>query len=223
MKKTWLLLADRFDALQPRERVILFVGALVIVLGAFYVFVLDRAWMQYQLANKSMQQSDKTLNALREQELALSQLTAETPDQQAGRSIAEMRRINAATRDRLAGASMPLVGPDKMRTVLTDLIAAQDGLQLVSARSLPPEDLLADSSAAASAPRVASAQSLYRQSLELTVQGDYRALAEYLRKVEGLPWKVQVGSVSLRSESYPRNSLKVVLHTLSLERSWIGL
>jgi len=55
------------------------------------------------------------------------------------------------------------------------------------------------------------------------VQGEYRELAEYLRRVEALPWKVQVDSVSLRSEHYPVSSLKIILHTLSLERPWIGL
>lgn len=222
MKKTWLLLADRFDALQPRERVILFVGFLAIVLGAFYVLVFDSASLRYQRASKSLEQNDKMLVALRQQALTLTQLTGAAPDVEAQKRIADLRASNAALRERLSGANVPLVSPDKMRAVLQDLIAAQKALQLVSMRSLPTEDLLADTSGNQSAP-AAGGPSLYRQGLELTVQGTYRDLAEYLRHVEALPWKVQIDTVSLQTETYPLSRLKIVLRTLSLERSWIGL
>ena len=222
MKKLWLQMADRFDARQPRERVTVFVGSVAVILGCFYVLVLDRASLRYEQASKSLQQSEKMLSALREQELVLTQTTALSADAQVGKLIAKQRADNAAMREHMSTMNVPIVSPEKMRAVLSDLISAQKGLALTSIRSLQTEDLLADSSQA-SAPQAASAQSLYRQGIEITVRGEYRALVEYLRQVEALPWKVQMDTVSLRSEGYPLSSMKIVLHTLSLERPWISL
>jgi MSHA biogenesis protein MshJ len=210
--------------LQPRERLTLFIGIVVVILGVFYMLVLDPATQRYSQSSKTVQQNDKMLTALREQQLALTQQTAVMPDTLAAQQIAKARADNKALRERLYSSNMPLVSPDRMRTVLSDLISAQKGLTLMSVRSLPAEDLLADSSAGANAvPHPAGGQSLYRQGLELTLQGGYRELAEYVRQVEALPLKVQLDSVTLRSEQYPVTTLKIVLHTLSLERPWIGL
>ncbi|GAA5171125.1 type II secretion system protein GspM [Viridibacterium curvum] len=220
MKKQWLQLADRFDALQPRERVTVFVGVVAVLLGAFWVMVLDPASLRHTQARKAMEQSESIMKALREQELALSQANALSPDAQVQQQLDKLRADNRALRERMTGMSMPIMGPEKMRAMLQDLIAAQKGVTLSSIRSLPTEDLLADTSASGPA---AGGPSLYRQGLEVTVQGDYRALTEYLRKVEDLPWRAQLDGVSLTTVAWPQSTLKIRLYTLSLERPWISL
>ncbi|MFT3734140.1 MAG: type II secretion system protein GspM [Rhodocyclaceae bacterium] len=222
MKKLWLQLADRFDALQPRERVTVFIGVVAVLLGVFWVVVLDPASLRHKQAKTAMEQSEKIMVALREQELTLSQANALSPDAQIQQQLDKLRADNRALRERMTTMSMPIVGPDKMRAMLQDLIAAQKGVAMSSMRSLPTEDLLADSSQA-SAPVAASRSSLYRQGIEITVQGDYRALTEYLRRVEDLKWKAQVDEVSLVADAWPQSTMKIRLYTLSLERPWISL
>lgn len=126
----------------------------------------------------------------------------------------------------LASAQVRLVPPDKMAEILQGLIDSQKGLELVSLRSGKVEDLLQTGEkpkpeAEASVP-VANEQSIYRHGLELTVRGDYAALAAYVRRVENQPGKIYPSDLSLKVERYPVSTLTLTLYTLSLERAWLG-
>jgi len=112
------------------------------------------------------------------------------------------------------------VTPEKMTSVLRDLIAAQKGLELVSIQSGKIEDLLAPPAAGSSPAE--RGQSIFRHGIEVSVRGDYAALAAYMKLLESLPWKVHLADMVLTTEQYPRSTMKFTLYTLSLERAWLG-
>jgi len=230
MKKSWLFLADRFDAFKPRERVALFVALVAVAVGLFFVLVLNPAYARYQRAHNSLTQSAQAQAAIAAEELALVQGAGLDPDAEARRQIARITAENTAMQRNLASVQARLASPDKMTEMLRDLISAQRGLELVSVHTEPAEDLLAKATQADKSPpavqsqpaQSASGQSLYRHGITIRVRGDYQTLASYLRQVESLPWKINLADMSLKTVQYPQANMTLTLYTLSLERTWLS-
>ena len=220
MKKAWLFLADHFDALKPRERLAIFLALTAMLVGLFFVLAFNPGYARYQKARASLQQSEQELLAMRAAELGLMQGASVDPDADAKRQISRLSEENGALRSSLASTQARLASPEKMTGMLHDLIAAQKELELVSLRSMPPEDLL--KAASGDKPAAVAAQSVYRHGIELSVRGDYQALANYLHKIESLPWKIHLAEMNLKVDKHPQAIMTLTLYTLSLERAWLS-
>lgn len=220
MKKLWIALSDRFDARSPRERLLVFLG-LVATLGLlFFLLSFQPAFGRYQSSVAAARQSETTLGTLNGQELVLIQAMAADPDAETRTLSRRVDEENGQLRAELSAAQEQLATPEKMTSVLRDLIAAQKNLELVSIRSGKIEDLLAPQ-LAGSAP-AERGQSIFRHGIEVSVRGDYLSLTTYLKQLESLPWKAYPADLVLSVDEYPRVTMSFTLYTLSLERAWLG-
>jgi MSHA biogenesis protein MshJ len=109
----------------------------------------------------------------------------------------------------------------------------------VALKTLPPTPLVqragskdgkADEGAAkADAPKPAAqnpaqkSANLYKHGVEITLSGSYPALLDYLSRLESSPQKVLWGRLDLRVEKHPKNELRLVLYTLSLDPAWLAV
>jgi MSHA biogenesis protein MshJ len=59
--------------------------------------------------------------------------------------------------------------------------------------------------------------------MRVELKGRYFDIVEYLKALEGLPWKVFWGEVSLESDKYPISKVSLVIYTLSRYPGWIGV
>ena len=64
---------------------------------------------------------------------------------------------------------------------------------------------------------------IYRHGMELTVSGGYLELLRYLEQLEGLPTQLYWTALDLNAASYPSHRMKIVVYTLSLDRSWLNV
>lgn len=224
MKKHWLLLADQFDAMRPRERLMVFIALVAVLAGGFYVLLLNPALARYQLARQQLQQSELALNTLNQQELLLTEASSRDPDQDERARLQALDQQVTALRSQLTGPAARLATPEKMNALLRALIAGQKNLHLLSISSGEVQDLLAapQPGAELQAPASKGALSLYRHSVKLVLQGDYAALSSYLRQLETLPWQMEAAQVQIRSENWPQATLSLTLHINSLERAWLA-
>lgn len=219
MKKAWLFLADRFDALNPRERLSVFLGLAAVLFGVFYLLAMNPLLLRQQAARSQFTQSEATLSALAQQEITLMTAVSRDPDAEAIKLLQDIRSGNTDLRQQLTSAQAQLASPEKMTSVLRDLIATQKGLELVSMRARKAEDLLAGQ---ASGPAANSLRSVFRHGIEITVRGDYATLAAYVRQIENLPWKIYRDGLTLKSDVYPVSTMTLTLYTLSMERAWLS-
>ncbi|NSL55387.1 type II secretion system protein GspM [Uliginosibacterium aquaticum] len=219
MKKAWLFVADRFDALQARERLLVFLGLAALLAGIFMFSVLEPALSRYRQARQSLQESTRSLASLSQEESLLIEGSQRDPDAAERSALGEAEREIALLHSRLTGPEARLLAPERMSALLQALIAAQKNLLLVSIRSGEPVDLLAAASAPAATP---GGSSLYRHSVKLVLQGDYPALAAYLHAVESLPVQLEVSAYTLQVQEWPQARLSLTLDFNSLERAWLG-
>jgi MSHA biogenesis protein MshJ len=64
-------------------------------------------------------------------------------------------------------------------------------------------------------------RTVYQHSVEITLQGAYPDLVEYLAQLEKLSWRMFWGRISVNTEQYPRLRVTLTVQTLSLNRAWL--
>jgi MSHA biogenesis protein MshJ len=211
-------LAGRFDRLSLRERLLTLAAILAVLIALFDSLVLQRLEMRKrQLA----QQLTGIVAAID----GGGEMAGGSDDGAAlQRTAALAASLNQATA-RLDSQSAGLIPPQRMMQVIHDVLSRQQGITLVSLKSLAPY-AVADGAPAvdpASAPGQARAEGPYFHSVQLVLQGRYLDVLAYLQALEGLPWHFYWQSLVLDATAYPTTRVTVTLGTVSMSREWIDL
>jgi len=227
MRERWQKLAERFGALQVRERALVLIA---VVVGTALVF--DA--VAFQPAGARKKALERQIAQVR-QNLKSAQALMNTK-QSVGDSHAVKRTYRDALRGRLAEVSQNMAGlqkgmvpPERMAALLEGVLLRTGELQLLSLRALPPEPF--QPGGAAAAPQAAGKtakpapkepeRTIYRHSFEVTLQGTYFELYEYLAQLEKLPWQMFWSRLDVRTERHPRLRVTITVETLSSTKAWL--
>ena len=137
----------------------------------------------------------------------------------------------------IGSVSNTMVAPTEMAGLLEGLLGRHPGIRLLALRSSAPETvpLGADASGAPATPPAvqtiaakgttgtSGSPGLYRHGIELQLEGSWSDLHAYLKAIEKLPKQVLWSRIELRVERHPTVTMKLTLHTMSMERAWIAL
>lgn len=227
MKEQWQRLAARFDALMVRERLLVFAAAVIgtaLVADALAIRPLEmrkkRTEAQIVQARQNIKLAESVLQ---------TQGAVVDPDA-IKRSYREALRKQLAEIDQsMQGLQRGLVPPEKMAKLLEEMLSRGRGLQLVSLRTLPVQRFETPGTAPAAkpgdkgtkpAPREPE-RSVYQHGVEMTLQGAYPDVLEYLAQIEQLSWRMFWGRISVNTEQYPRLRVTLTVQTLSLNKAWL--
>ena len=112
MKKIYFWLADRFNALQSRERLLVFIGLTVLLCGLFYIIATSSLLARQQAPSRQVTQSGQTLSVILQQEAQLQNLAGQNPDAEAEQTARNLQLQNNELRSQLQAAHMQLANPD---------------------------------------------------------------------------------------------------------------
>ena len=216
-------LAKKYEAMSLRERAMVALA----ILGAA-IFLWDALFME------SLRQQRLVLNS----ELATASdagHVAQSADLSDPRQVnlqraAELQTQQQSLDARIANTASGFVSAEKMVQVLNDVLDRQGRLELVSIRNLPVVSLAPPRPAdpSAEAPAVPTAETglghpPYLHPIEIVIDGQYADIVAYLDALEKLPYKFRWSSLELVTAGYPRNRVRIVLSTLSLDSTWLGV
>ena len=231
MKKQWLQLAARYDALQLRERCLVAAAILGgIVLVGYSLFV-EPALKRSHMAQRNAAEYRAQLSSLQGQTVAL-QSPDRHPDVVAHVELARLKAQLAELAGRLQAVEGALVPPQRMAGLLEDMIGHKTGLRLVSLKTLPVAPLL-DKKASAGGNETAkptektaekevpASSGLFKHGVEIKLEGSYQELTAYLESLEQAGAKLLWSSVALSAEKHPKLVLTLTVYTLSLDRAWL--
>jgi MSHA biogenesis protein MshJ len=214
MKAQWARLVKRFDALGKRERMtVLLGGVLVIALVGFSL--IDSALAKQRAFEKQITQARADQAIARAQIANLTRQLAQDPDAVVREQMAELRGEIEKIDAEVKGVHRGLVSPERMAGVLESMLTRNRRVELVALKTLPASALveLAD---AADAER-----NVFKHGIELTLEGGYLDLLDYLARLERLPWQMFWAKAEMDAAGYPRVRLTVTVYTLSLDRKWL--
>ncbi len=228
MKQAWDKLARRFDAMNPRERVMVFLagGAAIVALG--FVLAIDGALARHKTLAATAAKQRGELVQLQQQNTELTRLLAQDADADGRRKIEALRAQLGDFNNELRGVQQGLVPPSRMVRVLEDMLSRESNVRLVKLNTLPVATLLepADSAVASASAKAGKAPAptrnlVYKHGLELTVEGSYLELLAYQARLEKLPWRMFFARTRINAADYPRVLMSITLYTLSLEEAWL--
>ena len=222
MNQSRAKLAGKFDALKPRERVMVFAAGLAVIGGLGFVLAIDGALTKHKIVAANAEKHRLDLGQLHKQNAELSRLLAQDPDVEGRKRIDDLRRQLGGYDAELRSVQQGLVPPNRMVKVLEDMLSRDAHVRLVNLRTLPVAALLEPAADRAAAKSPAPAKNLvYKHGIELTVEGNYLDLLEYQARLEKLPWRMFFARTSVNSVNFPRVLMTVTLYTLSLEEAWL--
>jgi len=219
------------DQRAPRERLLILVAGLSVVVFLLYIFVVAPQQMEQQRlrdqAAAVKAQTESVRKQLREIEQTYGRAIDETGHAQVEALRAQLKAVDPA----LAEVARSLVSPKEMADLVEQVLRQNRALELVSIENLPvsplgdtpPADPAAQVPVTDEPATIDAGTGFYKHGLVIEVRGRYTEIVGYLRTLENLPWKVFWGQVTLVAEDYPISRVRLVVYTLSLNPKWIGI
>jgi MSHA biogenesis protein MshJ len=220
VKEQFERLAARFDALALRERGLIFGGVLLGVIVLFYLLALEPKLVAKKRLTPQLTEAQKML-------ATLQSLKAQSYDPVAARRAErDALRKQLADIDKTMGQiQRGLVPAERTARLLEEVLRGSRGLQLVSMRTLPVQrfDPRGGPGGEANLAQDAAERQLYQHSFEMTLQGSYAEVYDYLRRAEQLPWRLFWSRirVAVDPEQHPKLTVTVTVQTLSLSKAWL--
>lgn len=151
------------------------------------------------------------------------------PDAQNRQRVSALQsRLNLLESD-LSGLQATLISPEEMPQLLRNLLKKNTALKLIALETLPATSLIEHESTALdpSAPVINVANTntppVFKHGVEITIEGHYLDLLEYIADLEKMPWHVLWSKVNLNAENYPDSHLTLTVYTLSLDKNWLSI
>lgn len=227
MKRLWKQYADRIDAATLRERVMMFAGAVVVIVALLNELLIAPELAKQRRLSREVALRQTEIKALQGQLETLARARGADPDQADRRRLEESRKRLAEIDARLVQEQYKFAPPDRIGPILEEMLSRNRKLALVDMRTLPAAALgsgnekPAAEKPGASKPLPTGAGYIYRHGVELTVSGAYLDLLAYLRDLEKLPSQMYWGKLELKVEKHPQVMLKLSVYTLSLDPAWM--
>ncbi len=218
MKERWTQLLERIDALELRERALLFITVL---------FGFGMLWQQLLLGPMEMEQKQmlaqidrlhQEVDKLDREYQAIIERANHDPDAENRVLLSRYQGRDAELEKRILDSVAGLIDPKQMARMVEQVLQGRRALTLVSMQSLPATPLLelADE-------EMMEGEGIFRHGLRLQLEGDYLAALDYLKALEALPWSLKWDAVEVEMQEYPRALITITVYTLSLEEDWLGV
>lgn len=210
-KQTYAL-RQRIDKLTIRERLLVIITLFtVMVMAAQGVVMLlgydkiDEVQSRIELKQKEDQRYKDTLAGL--------ESSLDNPNIQAlQRSNEELaERINTIE-ERISLIDETLMSPDRMSSLLKELLQKQSDLTLISFGVLPIQTITSEST---------GERLFYQHGLAIELEGSFESLTEYLAAIESLETSLFWDKLLIETESFPVLKIQLQVHALSRDEDWM--
>jgi MSHA biogenesis protein MshJ len=159
---------------------------------------------------------------MRAQVQQLLRTLAQDPNAEARSRIAQLRQQIEELDASVRAVQRGLVSPKRMAAVLEEMLTRNRRVELVGLRTLPVTALVERATVpAAEDAAAAQLRNVYKHGVEITLQGSYLDLLDYVARLEKLPWQMFWARTRMDASDYPRVRLTLTLYTLSLDRAWL--
>ena len=238
MKQYWQKIALKIDAMSEREAIMLLVMAVAVLFMLLNALLLNPLYAKKKLLTQRIAQDQAQITTIQTEIQQKMTVYAFDPDAANRARLKQVKQQAAQLQASLLDMQKGLVPPDKMSSMLRDILKRDGQLRLVTLKTLsattlneqvqdgskmPVEKVAAAVPAKGTAESVAAVGGVYKHGVEIVVQGSYLDMMRYMTELEALPWQLFWGKVSFRVETYPQATLTLTLFTLSLDKKWLSI
>lgn len=242
----WASITQKFEALNQRERWLVFGAALILVYSIINTLMLEPVLLQKESLTNIIKDNQSQLITVQQQLSQFSQQSIIDPDAPNKQRIAALESNLQSLENQLKDLQTTLIDPNEVPELLRSLLKKNGKLKLVELKTLPTTGLLDGTSANAATPNATDANleqtntriqsevskeyatPVFKHGVEITIEGRYLDLLAYVSELEKMPWHILWSKAGLNTEQptpnqWPINRLKLTVYTLSLDQAWLSI
>ena len=211
---------ERLERLSLRERGLVFVAVLVVLIMPWYSLFLvpmDKRQTAMEHTSDGIQRQIQAKQAEAQEIVERFQVD---PNKAVRQRISHLRAAIGKVEDQISEKTGDLIEPTRMGEVLEGLLKRQKGLKLVKLQTLPPQPIKLKGKDKNGDD---SGMVVYRHGMQIEFKGDYRSTLRYLRAIKQMPWRLFWDGLDLTVEHYPTALVVLRVHTLSTSKGWLGV
>lgn len=209
-------LNNQFDGLTKREKTLVMISGVVLILFAGFTLIVEPRYLQNQSTQLTIANQEIELQSIEQQVVLLKSALADDPNIALQRRIDNLNQRIENLDQEFATQMRELVPAEQMPIVIEQMLAKSNRLKLLELSSIPPVSVFANDSENADLP-------LYQHGVRFEFEGRYVDILEYLEIVEGLPWQLYWRSFDYQVNEYPAALITIELFTLSTNRAFMGV
>ena len=209
--------AAKFDALSLRERAMVALVVLVLILFAWWYLYAEPTIKLARSQAADNQRISSEVNATLTAIKGIRARIAAGVNREKQEKLAQLRRQLEAVEEDLHLKTVELIDPEDMFELMSELVYKDSRLKLMSLKRRevkpaiePADDQKTDAG-------------IYRHVLEVKFSGTFVDILEYMQSLEKLDWKLIWDEIEIISGDYPQVTVKLVISTLSTREEWVGV
>jgi len=216
--------AERFEAFSLRERALIAGAVLVFIYMLWDTMLMSPEHLRQKNMVGEMYSLNQQMEEMDTQILTLTQKLSQGESQQTARRVQDMREALSRLEQQQQELTVEFIRPEQMAGVLRGMLGAESGLTLTQLQSLgavplfPPEEVKEGEAV----PEARGPQ-IFKHGMRVTFEGDFFATLRYLQALEDMPWRFYWDGLEYRVLQYPKAQVTITVHTLSLDKGWIGV
>ena len=216
-------LFDWYDERPKRERIVLLICAVVVLVFLLNLLVLEPYSQQRKHAQSEITQLQVDISGLAVRSAEIEVRRTNDPNRANLKKQVALEQEREKLNQELQTNIVTLVPPREMAGLLKSLLTQEKKLQLISLENLAPEALSIGQNEQAQDENDKTIQpKIYRHRLRMEFLGDYLTLLKYLKQLEQLPRSLVWEEVEVETLVYPQARVRLQVSTLSLSEGWIG-
>lgn len=214
-------LVEKFDALNQRERILIFSLVLTSIVIFFIEIIVVPLDAKYEEVNKQVLSARSQEIDLQNQLVILkAEKKVVSPKQKQQQQLSllneQISNVNRRLKENISG----LVTPKEMAKVLEAVLSQNSNLKLESIEAQASKPLSTPTSGNGDE---SESFGIYHHGLKIKFKGSYLSTLRYLEVLDDLPWRFYWDVLELRVDKYPVSSIDITVHTLSFNKDWIGV
>ncbi len=227
MKNRFAAWGERFEAFSLRERSLIAASIIVVMFLFWDTLLLSPQEIQQKKIVVEMYNTNQQTEAVAEKIKEMSAALRGSQVTHVNARVNELQTLLGKLKQQQKDLTIEFIQPVQMVGVLRDMLHAESGLVLTSLESLGVQPLFPteeDNKTKNEKKGTRTQQpEIYKHGLRIVFEGNYFKTLNYLRALEAMPWSLYWDNVEYRVTKYPKASVVITVHTLSLHEGWIGV
>lgn len=207
---------NKFTELSQREKVLIFVSGLVVILSVIVFLLIDPAIQSNSKTNNSIMTVEDEIKNLRALQSVYEEALGQDPDAKLKTQIAQVDKRMSRLQNEFSAQLSDLILPRQMPILIEQVFSQAEGLKLIEMASITPENIFADKPSMKDVP-------LYQHGVTLTFEGRFFAVRDFLGRLEQLTDRIYWRSMAYNVKEYPVAEVTLEVYTLSTEKAFIGV
>jgi MSHA biogenesis protein MshJ len=228
----WQQLSEQYLQLQLRERRLIYLASLALLLWLGALYAVEPLWQSLQASKQQQKLVLQQMAQLQQQVDTVLQVLNTDPNTQIRSQISQSEQKRDELSQQIKQLTGRYVSPEQMLPLLQDVLKSSPGVKLLRMRSLQaePVSLAPSPQVAAPAPAVATpgqsmpaAPLLYLHKTEISFSGQYAQLQRLLQQLEQLPWQLHWHQLEYKVSEHPQAELRLELETISEQADYLRI